>query len=331
MEKLNKNKIKKDTGLFSKLSPHELDTIYPFLTELHFKSHKVIVRQGKPSTGLYIIQSGEVCVSNRLFGNKLLVLATLKEGELFGEVGLIEGGPASATVSSIVPVKCFYLSSIYFDAMQVTLPSLSDTISREVVAILCKRVRYSKSQLKLPFEAIQYNQFTFKLAESKNLLKFHRTTEVFLEKHRILIQKVGLLPYFTEMELKTLFHYVDYVELDRRKILYHENDPTGECCYMVLYGSLQTVINYAGKMIKFGVVGPKEFVGHVEFFDGLPRMHTYIARESAILLRFNLRKLEDLRKMNNIAYFKVYKLIYNALGRMLRITANQLIRVSALL
>lgn len=331
MKKIEKINITKDSGLFSRLSPHELETIYPFLTELHFKAHKVIVRQGKPSTGLFIIQSGEVCVSNRLFGNKLLILATLKKGELFGEVGLIEGGAASATVSSIVPVKCLYLSNIYFDAMQVTLPSLSDSISQEVIATLCKRIRYSKSQLKIPFESIQYNQFTFKLSESKKLHQFHRANEIFFNKYRILIEKVGLLPYFTEIELKTLFHYVDYLELDRRKILYHENDPSDECCYLVLYGSLQTVIHYTDKMIKFGVVGPKDFIGHVEFFDGLPRMHTYIVRESAIMLRLNLRKLEDLRKINNIVYFKIYKLIYGALGKMLRITANQLIRINALL
>jgi CRP-like cAMP-binding protein len=59
------------------------------------KKGDVIIRENERSDGLYVLLSGEVEVKK---GTR--VLATLKEGDLFGEMSLIKNTPATATVSA---------------------------------------------------------------------------------------------------------------------------------------------------------------------------------------------------------------------------------------
>ncbi len=60
--------------------------------------------------GLYIIRSGAAKVttcSDR--GDVEAVIAILREGNWFGEIGLIDGLPPSANVTSMSTMECFFL------------------------------------------------------------------------------------------------------------------------------------------------------------------------------------------------------------------------------
>jgi CRP-like cAMP-binding protein len=77
----------------------------------------VLVREGQESDGLYVLLSGEVAVVR---GEQLL--ATLKEGDLFGEMSLLEKTPASATVSATRRTSLLRLPRGDFDALILTHP-----------------------------------------------------------------------------------------------------------------------------------------------------------------------------------------------------------------
>lgn len=69
-----------------------------------------VIRENEPTDGLYIIKSGMAQVTKPARGGDLEVdLATLLQGECFGEIGLIDGLPRSATVTAIEPLTCYYL------------------------------------------------------------------------------------------------------------------------------------------------------------------------------------------------------------------------------
>ena len=97
-----------------------------------FTSHDVaagtdIVREGDWTTGLYIVLSGEVVVSKRSPdgpGAPPVALATLRAGEVFGEMALLAGTTASATVTASRRATVLYLAREYFERLVEAVPAL---------------------------------------------------------------------------------------------------------------------------------------------------------------------------------------------------------------
>jgi CRP-like cAMP-binding protein len=82
-----------------------------------------IIREGDVGRGLYIVLAGEVEV---LKGEEPFqkTLATLRPGGIFGEMALIRGVPASATVRAARPSTVLFLAREYFDRLVGALPEM---------------------------------------------------------------------------------------------------------------------------------------------------------------------------------------------------------------
>jgi CRP/FNR family transcriptional regulator, cyclic AMP receptor protein len=87
--------------LFEGLTTRELRKLAPILHHRDFFPREVIVQQGAPGHGLYIIMSGSADVALHDAGDEDIVLATLGEGRMFGEISLVDGAPRTASVVSV--------------------------------------------------------------------------------------------------------------------------------------------------------------------------------------------------------------------------------------
>jgi len=74
-----------------------------------FKSNQVIIEQGKPGTGLFVIATGEVEITVEKEGGEKVVVANLGPGEVFGEISLLKHQPTSATVKARDNVGALFL------------------------------------------------------------------------------------------------------------------------------------------------------------------------------------------------------------------------------
>jgi uncharacterized membrane protein len=85
--------------LFESLTPEDLDGLTLRLEESHYEPGEVIFRQGDDGSSLYIIEEGAVDIA---FGEGAgnIVLATLFNGQYFGELSLFDGAPRSATATA---------------------------------------------------------------------------------------------------------------------------------------------------------------------------------------------------------------------------------------
>lgn len=82
------------------------------LTEVRFPSGATIVTQGEPADRFYVILRGEVEVIKD--GS---AVATLGSGQFFGEVGLLNSAPRTATVIARTELTTYALSADDFAAM----------------------------------------------------------------------------------------------------------------------------------------------------------------------------------------------------------------------
>jgi len=90
--------------LLSSLPSSQLAALADVCTQLRRGPSSTLVRQGREPEGMWLIVSGEVEVLRD--GNEV---ARLVEGEFFGEVGLLSGWPATATVRSVTPIEVVLL------------------------------------------------------------------------------------------------------------------------------------------------------------------------------------------------------------------------------
>src|SRR3954464_14388338 len=68
--------------------------------QITFPKGKVLFKQGDKGDAAYIVQSGAVGIYREADGRKIL-LATIRKGELFGEMAVIDGSPRMATAFAI--------------------------------------------------------------------------------------------------------------------------------------------------------------------------------------------------------------------------------------
>ncbi|MCH8157145.1 MAG: cyclic nucleotide-binding domain-containing protein, partial [Nitrospinae bacterium] len=67
----------------------------------HFGKGEIILREGDPSRCAYILDEGQVEVLKKQGNHRDIHLAILGKGELFGEMGLIDDAPRSATIRTL--------------------------------------------------------------------------------------------------------------------------------------------------------------------------------------------------------------------------------------
>ncbi|HEX8953484.1 MAG TPA: cyclic nucleotide-binding domain-containing protein, partial [Polyangia bacterium] len=82
-----------------------------------------LIREGDPGRGLYVVLAGEVevCKGEEPFEQ---TLATLRTGDVFGEIALVRGTPATATVRAGRPTTVLFLAREYFERLLSALPEM---------------------------------------------------------------------------------------------------------------------------------------------------------------------------------------------------------------
>ncbi len=91
--------------LFSQLSPEEAKRLATFATETSAAAGQILMKQGDYSTELIAIEEGTADVIRD--GQKI---ASLKEGDLIGEMGLLTREPRNADVVATSPMRLIKLT-----------------------------------------------------------------------------------------------------------------------------------------------------------------------------------------------------------------------------
>jgi CRP-like cAMP-binding protein len=95
----------KEIPIFSHLSEEEAKRLAAFATETSVADGQILMKQGDYSTELIGIEEGTADVIQD--GKKI---ASLKEGDLIGEMGLIEREPRNADVIATSPMRVMKLT-----------------------------------------------------------------------------------------------------------------------------------------------------------------------------------------------------------------------------
>jgi CRP-like cAMP-binding protein len=111
--------------LFSRCSRKELEFLASRTDEVELKAHYTLIKQGSPTDTFYVLLDGDATVD--VDGNER---PALHAGDFFGEISMLDRGPATATVVTATPVRVMVMSHAQFrDAIKSSDPLLSTVIT----------------------------------------------------------------------------------------------------------------------------------------------------------------------------------------------------------
>ncbi len=126
-EEIELIKFLKQCNVFSNLSANELTMVARKLKKQNFKAGNTIIRQGDPGENYYMIHSGSVDVKID-DGEKWNKVATLNQGDTFGEASLLTGNPCNATVYTNVSSFFYVLDKESFKEAIEKSPTLEEEL-----------------------------------------------------------------------------------------------------------------------------------------------------------------------------------------------------------
>jgi CRP/FNR family cyclic AMP-dependent transcriptional regulator len=123
--------------LFEGLSADQLAKIAALAQVRSYAARAVVVSQGEPARALFAIVRGRLKVASCGPDGRDTVLGIMAEGEVFGEVALLDGGTRSATCTAVEPCELLVLERAQF----VQLLETSPAISIKLLDVLAGRLR----------------------------------------------------------------------------------------------------------------------------------------------------------------------------------------------
>jgi CRP/FNR family cyclic AMP-dependent transcriptional regulator len=122
----------------------DLQGILSLSRMIRFDSGEVIILEGQFDNWIYFIVSGKVGIQKR--GE---TIGMLKErGDIFGEMGIIDGSPRSATITAIDETTCLAIDASYMDRLEGRDRVAFQCVLYQVFAqILVSRLRIADEEM----------------------------------------------------------------------------------------------------------------------------------------------------------------------------------------
>jgi CRP-like cAMP-binding protein len=134
----------REIPLFATLAPKDLQDLLHELEERKHPPHTVIFWMDEPGDKLYIVEKGQVRISQTNKEGKEYVLATLGEGAFFGELSLLDGGPHTGTARTITETTVLTIDQSSFYNFLDKHPQFSRTL----LAVIVDRLRTSTDKMR---------------------------------------------------------------------------------------------------------------------------------------------------------------------------------------
>jgi CRP-like cAMP-binding protein len=123
--------------LFAGLDAAGLESLAHAVRPRRFRRGEVVFHLGDPGDALFVVSTGAVKITLPSEGGDEAIIATLRPGDFFGELALLDGAPRSATAVALEPTETLVLPREPFRALVATEPAIRDAL----LAALARELR----------------------------------------------------------------------------------------------------------------------------------------------------------------------------------------------
>ncbi|MBZ9935383.1 Crp/Fnr family transcriptional regulator [Mesorhizobium sp. BR1-1-16] len=131
------------TSFFNGLERDDLVRLAQIIRVTTHPAETVLFAQGDESDGLYAVATGIVRIFLTAEDGRELTIQLFEEGEVIGEIALIDGLPRSAGAATLTPTQLIFVPRQPF----MSLLDSSPRLQRQIILSLCERLRQTNDQV----------------------------------------------------------------------------------------------------------------------------------------------------------------------------------------
>lgn len=134
--------ILKSNDLFKGLSDDDVNQIAEICEKNVFKAGSIIFKEQSKGTGMYILVKGKVDIQMSMgIDDEPATVHVIKEGEVFGELSLVDKAPRSATARAGIESIAFVLEANRFEELNQKNSCIGFIVMRNIARIVSSRLR----------------------------------------------------------------------------------------------------------------------------------------------------------------------------------------------
>jgi CRP/FNR family transcriptional regulator, cyclic AMP receptor protein len=201
--------------LFSTLTDEEFEQLQHIFVARAYRKNQVIFMEEETGSYMYLVLAGKVKVSKSGAGGKETILAIHRAGDFFGEMSLLDGKTAPATVSAMEDSKIISLSGSDFHKYLMH----NEKVMLQIINVLCARLRqvWQTQTLSSSTADARIRMGIYELAKKHGIQDAHGTIIDLKITHHELAEMVGTS---RETVTRVLARLRDegVIEVDQRRI-----------------------------------------------------------------------------------------------------------------
>jgi CRP-like cAMP-binding protein len=241
-----------------------------------------IVRQNGPARGAYLIRKGTVEARIALPGGGSLTVAELRDGDVLGEMALIERGVCTATVIAATNVEGWFIGGDDFRAMVASREPAALALQRSITHNLAAKLRVLHAKVR--DHPAQEDRPAREDPPGDPLAGTARTRRGPFD-WRKFVPLLSFFAGFDDDEIDELVAQAHVLEVSRGAWIFAQGQPA-KACYLVLRGAVEVLTQARDRERRTGIMGPGELIGYLAALEGAAHGASARARERAVLLEF---------------------------------------------
>jgi CRP-like cAMP-binding protein len=295
------------------------DKLRAIARPVSFAAGARLVRQGEPSRGAFLIAAGAVEAQVALPGGGTLAVAQLGEGDMFGEMALIERGVCSASVVARKAVEAWFIGRDDFRSLVASRDRDALEIQRNITRVLAGRLRALNEKVR-SHPAAEDRPATEKPASGKpEGAKPSFDWRAYLP----------ILPFFEGFDAYEIDELVGRgraVALERGTWLFAPGE-AASTCFVVVRGAVEIFSFHENLQRRVTLAGPGELVGYLAVLEGKSHAAAARVRESACALELSAKDFLEVYNGDSGTSVSLQHAIHKSLLRALARTNTQLTRL----
>ena len=175
--------------LFSTLTDDEFTQLAHVFVTRAYRKGQIIFLEEETGNYMYLVLSGKVKVSKAGTGGKETILAIHRSGDFFGEMSLLDGKTAPATVSAMEDAKIISISGSDFHKYLLH----NEKVLLQIINVLCARLRqvWQTQSLSSSTADARIRRGIYELAKRHGVRDAHGTIIDLKITHQELAEMVG--------------------------------------------------------------------------------------------------------------------------------------------
>jgi len=292
--------------------------------EVSFMKGAELVRQGEASRGCYVIRSGAVEARVALPGGGALTVAQFRDGDMFGEMALIERGVVSATVVAQSNVDAWFVGRDDFRALVASRELSALETQRAITRALADKLRVLNARIN-EHPSAEDRPAREPVPAGDPLAGVPRSLRASFDWKAFL----PVLPFFEGFdahELDELASAGKVIELPRGAWAFAAGAQAA-ACYLVVRGALEIFTRNGKTERRVAIAGPGELVGFMAVITGAARANNARVREACCLLEIPRAAFMEVYNGGSGTTVSLQHAIHRSLMRSIARTNTQLTRL----